>query len=460
MIKLFVCRCEDSRHLLFDSLWRTKRELIAVDLIDKIGARMTLGSDSDDSRARRTTTPAAGDEFASHRVLDVNGAFVLAACSSPNCPDTLRVGLLPQRPPASDADALVPGAVALALVGGAQIDWHYVNEPSVCVSLAKEFGWQIVRHQPPAEDPIQIPFECLLLCPRAEDAAATATTSPHKKLSLVCCIHGGPHSAFGSDLQLFPAAFALHKYAVVAPNYRGSIGFGQRSVDSLMGRIGTQDVADCLQAIDEAVKKLREEHNAEVDRVFLLGGSHGGFLVTHLMAARPHEFAAVASRNPVIELSAMANCLTDIPDWCFTESNVGSFAFGHPTSASQMERLYAMSPLSTIDRTIAAAEKEETKKAAATSGELAAVSKQPSAIGVSSSASASAPNAVPPLLLLLGADDYRVQPQQGLALYHLLRGRGQRVALNMYPNSNHSLSRVPVEGDCLVNVLAFYEHYA
>lgn len=306
-----------------------------MDVYEKVGARMTLGpnsdSDSEGARARRASTSVVADEFASHRVLDVNGVFVLAACSSPNCPDTLRVGLLPQRTPASDAGvdkAPVPGTVALALVGGAQIDWHSLSGPTA-EHLAKHFGWQILRHEPPAEDPIQIPFESLFVCPRphAEDtngvrASVSGAATDPRKLSLVCCIHGGPHSVYGSEFQAFAAAFALHKYAVVAPNYRGSIGFGQRSVDSLMGRIGKQDVADCLQAIDEAVQRLREEHNVEVDKVFLFGGSHGGFLVTHLMAARPHAFAGVASRNPVIELSAMANCLSDIPDWYITTVHV------------------------------------------------------------------------------------------------------------------------------------------
>ena len=35
--------------------------------------------------------------------------------------------------------------------------------------------------------------------------------------------------------------------AVLHVNYRGSTGFGQASVDSLLGNIGDHDVADMLQ---------------------------------------------------------------------------------------------------------------------------------------------------------------------------------------------------------------------
>lgn len=94
-------------------------------------------------------------------------------------------------------------------------------------------------------------------------------------------------------------------------NYRGSIGAGQDSVNFLLGRIGTSDVADCIQAIDEAFSKYSW---LDPNRVILVGGSHGGFLVTHLSGQYPTKFKVVVARNPVIDVASMS-IISDIPDW-------------------------------------------------------------------------------------------------------------------------------------------------
>lgn len=67
-------------------------------------------------------------------------------------------------------------------------------------------------------------------------------------------------------------------------NYRGSTGLGQASVDFLPGRVGDTDVKDCHQATLEALKTFP---CLDPQKVVLYGGSHGGFLVTHLSGQYP-----------------------------------------------------------------------------------------------------------------------------------------------------------------------------
>lgn len=94
-------------------------------------------------------------------------------------------------------------------------------------------------------------------------------------------------------------------------NYRGSLGFGQKSIDFLPGKVGDSDVKDCALAAEEACKQY-----SWIDRnkLVLNGGSHGGFLVHHLSGQYPDMFKAVLSRNPVIDIASMS-ITSDIPDW-------------------------------------------------------------------------------------------------------------------------------------------------
>lgn len=93
-------------------------------------------------------------------------------------------------------------------------------------------------------------------------------------------------------------------------NYRGSTGAGQDSVLYLPGKIGEADVNDCILATDEAIKK----YNSDAENCVLFGGSHGGFLVTHLSGQYTDKYRAVVARNPVTDVATMMNP-TDIPDW-------------------------------------------------------------------------------------------------------------------------------------------------
>ena len=84
-------------------------------------------------------------------------------------------------------------------------------------------------------------------------------------------------------------------------NYRGSIAQGQAGLKSLLGKVGDQDVKDCMQAYSEC-----KAAHPNLEQAVLFGGSHGGFLVTHLIGQYPDEFKACIARNPVINMSTMS----------------------------------------------------------------------------------------------------------------------------------------------------------
>ena len=72
----------------------------------------------------------------------------------------------------------------------------------------------------------------------------------------------------------------FRRVTLALPNYTGSLGYGEAAIHELVtGRCGRRDVDDCIASLDYLVEKdLAEEGPG---RVFVMGGSHGGFLAAH-----------------------------------------------------------------------------------------------------------------------------------------------------------------------------------
>lgn len=171
---------------------------------------------------------------------------------------------------------------------------------------------------------------------------ATLIHNGHPRPTLVMP-HGGPHSAYSTQFVPSISFLAASGFNILTVNYRGSIGFGEDSLQSLPGRIGDQDVKDCFQALQQAVQMgfVME------DKVAVVGGSHGGFLSGHLIGQYPEAFKSAVLRNPVCNISLMIH-LTDIPDWCFIETFGSSEGLKRAQNRVTLEDLYEMEKKSPI----------------------------------------------------------------------------------------------------------------
>lgn len=67
---------------------------------------------------------------------------------------------------------------------------------------------------------------------------------------------------------------------------------------------------DCVACIQHLVK----QGIADEQRLFVSGGSHGGFLTVHLIGTYPKMFQRAIVRNPVIAVGQM-EATSDIPEW-------------------------------------------------------------------------------------------------------------------------------------------------
>ncbi len=105
---------------------------------------------------------------------------------------------------------------------------------------------------------------------------------------LLLYLHGGPESQFRPGFSPLIQYFVKLGFAVIAPNFRGSTGYGRTytHLDDVRKRMDT--VKDSVGAVTEA------ERLVEVDpeRVVAWGGSYGGFMVLACLYAYPDLWAA------------------------------------------------------------------------------------------------------------------------------------------------------------------------
>ena len=129
------------------------------------------------------------------------------------------------------------------------------------------------------------PIQALLLLPKKIDQ--------EDKVPMIVVPHGGPHSCSISSFT--PGiAYLASKYAVLLPNYRGSIGFGQSPLNTLPTRIGRVDVEDLMFCARYAIDNFGA---IDGQRVGICGGSHGGFLTAHCTSQYPEFFKAGKMKN-------------------------------------------------------------------------------------------------------------------------------------------------------------------
>jgi len=113
-------------------------------------------------------------------------------------------------------------------------------------------------------------LESVLMLPSTTVTNLFRNNQSHKPPVLIYP-HGGPHAAHSTHYDPYCAALLELGVAILLVNYTGSTGYGQGSIDSLVGHVGDIDVADVQLARDDLVERAV----VDKDRIGLFGGSHG-----------------------------------------------------------------------------------------------------------------------------------------------------------------------------------------
>jgi len=114
-------------------------------------------------------------------------------------------------------------------------------------------------------------------------AGATQTGLP-----VVVYVHGGPESQFRPTYNAAIQYFVSRGYGVLAPNVRGSSGYGfaYQSLDDVRLRM------DSVNDLRHAALWLAEQGIADPKRIAVMGGSYGGFMTLAAVTTYPDLWAA------------------------------------------------------------------------------------------------------------------------------------------------------------------------
>ncbi len=127
-----------------------------------------------------------------------------------------------------------------------------------------------------------------------------------KKYPLLVFPHGGVHSNFSTYYTHIVRELAAQGYVVVAPEYRGSTGYGKEMYELI--DYGGLEIEDAY-----ATRNYMIENYAFVDedRIGIFGWSHGGLITLMNIFNHPKDYAVAYAGVPVSDLISRMGYKTD-----------------------------------------------------------------------------------------------------------------------------------------------------
>ncbi len=143
-----------------------------------------------------------------------------------------------------------------------------------------------------------VKFWAYVFIPRQLDRKASAP--------LLVFPHGGVHSDFSTYYTHVVREMLAQGYVVVAPEYRGSTGYGRGTYESIdYGGLEVEDTDACRKYV------LENYGFVDKNRVGMIGWSHGGLISLMNIFERPDDYACAYAGVPVSDLIARLGYLDD-----------------------------------------------------------------------------------------------------------------------------------------------------
>ena len=214
-------------------------------------------------------------------------------------------------------------------------------------------------------------------------------------------VHGGPTAQTVNSFNRFVQYMVNQGYLVIAPNYRGSTGYGKDFQHANLFDMGGGDLQDVLAAADW----IKQSGYVDPKKLILMGGSYGGYMTMMGVTKAPDVWAAGVPIVPFV------NWFTEIQneDPVLQQSDLATMGDPVKNKALFEER----SPINFIDQVKA------------------------------------------PLLLLAGGHDPRCPHEESQQVVEAIKKRGGVVEYKVYENEGHGFSKVENQIDAYKGAAEF-----
>ena len=232
--------------------------------------------------------------------------------------------------------------------------------------------------------------------------------SPAHKAPALVWVHGGPGGQSRIGYSGAMQFLLNHGYAVYAINNRGSSGYGKAFYAMDDRKHGEDDLGDCVAS----KRMLAATGWVDPERIGILGGSYGGYMVLAALAYRPKEFAAGVDMYGV---SNWLRTLQNTPAWWGPARDALYKEMGDPKADA--DYLRRISPLFHADRIER------------------------------------------PLIVLQGENDPRVLKAESQEIVDAVKKKGVPVEFLLFPNEGHGFSRKETQEKAYQATLEFLDKY-
>ncbi len=162
-----------------------------------------------------------------------------------------------------------------------------------------------------------------------------------QKVPGIINVHGGPGGQARLTYSALLQFLVNHGYAVLDVNNRGSSGYGKTFFTADDRKHGREPLWDCVAAKNF----LAGRDFVQGDRIAIMGGSYGGYMVLAALAFQPQEFAAGVD---IFGVSNWVRTLESIPAYWEAERKALYREIGDPQT--DLDRLREVSPLFHADK--------------------------------------------------------------------------------------------------------------
>jgi dipeptidyl aminopeptidase/acylaminoacyl peptidase len=223
----------------------------------------------------------------------------------------------------------------------------------------------------------------------------------NRENAAIVYIHGGPASQTVNSFNRFIQHIVNQGYMVIAPNYRGSTGYGKDFQNANLFDMGGGDLEDVLAASNF----LEATGYSDPKKVAVMGGSYGGYLTMMAVTKAPELWAAGVPIVPFV------NWFTEIENEDPVLKQSDRATMGDPEKNPDFFR--ERSPIFFVDRIKA------------------------------------------PLLLLAGGHDPRCPKEETLQVVEAIKKRDGVADAKIYEDEGHGFARVENQIDAYQRVTNF-----